>query len=96
MQQTLHSFPKPKDVDRLVMIMMAKMVMLIMTFLMKVVELLDELASDPDDKHVPPSVRNSYRCEKVVNSNFLLLCEFLLVVNQILFVQDHLLLKLLL
>ena len=29
------------------------------------VELLDELASDPDDKHVPPSVRNSYRCEKV-------------------------------
>ena len=31
----------------------------------KVVELLDELASDPDDKHVPPSVRNSYRCEKV-------------------------------
>ena len=71
MQQTLHSFPKPKDVDRLVMIMMAKMVMmLIMTFLMKVVELLDELASDPDDKHVPPSVRNSYRCEKVVYLNF--------------------------
>jgi len=30
----------------------------------EVVELLDELASDPDDKHVPPSVRNSYRCEK--------------------------------
>ena len=27
--------------------------------------MLDELASDPDDKHVPPSVRNSYRCEKV-------------------------------
>ena len=34
-------------------------------FSTKVVELLDELASDPDDKHVPPSVRNSYRCEKV-------------------------------
>ena len=34
-------------------------------FSAKVVELLDELASDPDDKHVPPSVRNSYRCEKV-------------------------------
>ncbi|XP_023344430.1 tropomodulin-3 [Eurytemora carolleeae] len=26
--------------------------------------LLDELASDPDDKHVPASVRTSYRCEK--------------------------------
>jgi len=26
--------------------------------------LLDDLASDPDDKHVPASVRNSYRCEK--------------------------------
>ena len=36
-----------------------------MLFSTKVVELLDELASDPDDKHVPPSVRNSYRCEKV-------------------------------
>ena len=37
----------------------------LMLFSTKVVELLDELASDPDDKHVPPSVRNSYRCEKV-------------------------------
>ena len=36
-----------------------------MLFFIEVVELLDELASDPDDKHVPPSVRNSYRCEKV-------------------------------
>jgi len=26
--------------------------------------ILEELASDPDDKHVPASVRNSYRCEK--------------------------------
>lgn len=26
--------------------------------------ILDELAGDPDDKHVHPSVRNSYRCEK--------------------------------
>ena len=26
--------------------------------------MLDELASDPDDKHVPPSVRNAYRCSK--------------------------------
>jgi len=30
----------------------------------EVQQMLDELASDPDDKHVPPSVRNSYRCEK--------------------------------
>jgi len=30
----------------------------------EVATILDELASDPDDKHVPPSVRNSYRCEK--------------------------------
>jgi len=30
----------------------------------EVQEMLDELASDPDDKHVPPSVRNAYRCEK--------------------------------
>lgn len=26
--------------------------------------LVDEMASDPDDKHVPASVRNSYRCSK--------------------------------
>lgn len=31
--------------------------------------LLDELAGDPDDKHVPPSVRNSYRCEKDPTGN---------------------------
>jgi len=30
----------------------------------EVQQMLDELASDPDDKHVPPSVRNAYRCEK--------------------------------
>merc|ERR1711892_1589871 len=30
----------------------------------EVQEMLDELASDPDDEHVPPSVRNAYRCEK--------------------------------
>ena len=54
------------------MIVMVKMAItmekLVLIVLMKVVELLDELASDPDDKHVPPSVRNSYRCEKVVLS----------------------------
>merc|ERR1711879_397705 len=27
-------------------------------------KLVDEMASDPDDKHLPASVRNSYRCEK--------------------------------
>ena len=48
--------------------MMITMEKLMLIVLMKVVELLDELASDPDDKHVPPSVRNSYRCEKVVLS----------------------------
>ena len=26
--------------------------------------LVDEMASDPDDKHLPASVRNSYRCNK--------------------------------
>jgi hypothetical protein len=26
--------------------------------------LLDEMASDPDDKHLPASVRNSYKCAK--------------------------------
>lgn len=26
--------------------------------------LVDEMASDPDDKHLPASVRNSYRCSK--------------------------------
>ena len=26
--------------------------------------LVDEMASDPDDKHMPASVRNSYRCSK--------------------------------
>jgi len=26
--------------------------------------LVDEMASDPDDKHLPASVRNSYKCEK--------------------------------
>ena len=26
--------------------------------------LVDEMASDPDDKHLPASVRNSYRCAK--------------------------------
>ena len=26
--------------------------------------LVDEMASDPDDKHLPASVRNSYRCDK--------------------------------
>ena len=26
--------------------------------------LVDEMASDPDDKHMPASVRNSYRCNK--------------------------------
>jgi hypothetical protein len=26
--------------------------------------LVDEMASDPDDKHVPASVRNNYRCKK--------------------------------
>ncbi len=26
--------------------------------------LVDEMASDPDDKHLPPSVRNAYRCDK--------------------------------
>jgi len=31
----------------------------------EVQQMLDELASDPDDKHVPPSVRNAYRCNKV-------------------------------
>ena len=30
----------------------------------EVQQMLDELASDPDDKHVPASVRNAYRCEK--------------------------------
>ena len=30
----------------------------------EVQQMLDELASDPDDKHVPPSVRNAYKCEK--------------------------------
>merc|ERR1711892_1643881 len=30
----------------------------------EVQQMLDELASDPDDKHVPPSVKNAYRCEK--------------------------------
>ena len=29
--------------------------------------IVDELANDPDDKHVPPSVRNSYRFGLVVN-----------------------------
>ena len=27
-------------------------------------KLVDEMASDPDDKHMPASVRNSYRCNK--------------------------------
>ena len=27
-------------------------------------KLVDEMASDPDDKHMPASVRNSYRCHK--------------------------------
>ena len=27
-------------------------------------KLVDEMASDPDDKHLPASVRNSYRCDK--------------------------------
>ena len=30
----------------------------------EVQSLVDEMASDPDDKHLPASVRNSYRCEK--------------------------------
>ena len=30
----------------------------------EVQQMLDELASDPDDKHVPASVRNAYKCDK--------------------------------
>ena len=30
----------------------------------EVQSLVDEMASDPDDKHLPASVRNSYRCNK--------------------------------
>ena len=30
----------------------------------EVQQMLDELASDPDDKHVPASVRNAYKCSK--------------------------------
>ncbi len=30
----------------------------------EVQSLVDEMASDPDDKHLPPSVRNAYRCDK--------------------------------
>ena len=30
----------------------------------EVQNLLDEMASDPDDVHLPASVRNSYRCNK--------------------------------
>ena len=30
----------------------------------EVQQMVDELASDPDDKHVPASVRNAYRCSK--------------------------------
>ena len=30
----------------------------------EVQNLVDEMASDPDDKHLPASVRNSYRCSK--------------------------------
>lgn len=30
----------------------------------EITQLVDEMASDPDDKHLPASVRNSYRCGK--------------------------------
>jgi len=30
----------------------------------EITQLVDEMASDPDDKHLPASVRNSYRCSK--------------------------------
>ena len=52
-----------------------------MLFSTKVVELLDELASDPDDKHVPPSVRNSYRCEKVFIKIMVTVMDFDLVMD---------------
>jgi len=35
----------------------------------EVQQMLDELASDPDDKHVPPSVRNAYRCDKTASGS---------------------------
>merc|ERR1712223_1388769 len=30
----------------------------------EVAHLVDEMAADPDDKHMPASVRTAYRCEK--------------------------------